>query len=364
MDTLISGAYVGFYRLPVCWFIEAPPKLLNIQNSLIETLAIVKEGKLSAGIHYRVRRDGFILFDMNEWEPGTYTEIPGYEQKPGCRVPKNVVDAEYIAETRAHNRAMLINAYQVCLNSSESEVRRRSGPPGVPVLATQLINLPNSNNPLSGPYHYANDPYTHYINREINAIISRDEKAIDRRRVIEKDVLDHSFILLDKILSCEFDGTLKLVEMLFWAHHRYSENAFPDSLILSWAICERIMSSLWNDYLRSENSKSADEPRVSKARLKKLEGRDFTASVVSEILELTGVIDNKLYRDIDSARKLRNSWLHSLQEISSSETANAMRTAARLLEIRTGVKLTLGIVRTLAGTGGFPPGIYAFRTIE
>ena len=103
---------------------------------------------------------------------------------------------------------------------------------------------------------------------------------------------------------------------------------------------------------------------MNKDRVKKLEGRDFTASIVTEVLELSGVINFELFRGIDDARRKRNAWLHSLNAIEDKDASSAMRTAIELFQVATGVALRPAISRTMPGTGGVPTHMYVFDNDE
>lgn len=361
---VVSPAYVGFYHVPLSWCAEEPTEKTWQQGSLEELFKVVHEGFLHDGLHYRVRRDGFIWFDCNNWELGTSTIIPGYSVKPGSKIPREAREAEKLAEQRAHNRAMLLNAYQLCLNSAHSFVKKRATGLGVPIQSTYLVHLSDFTNPISLLYSSKTEPYCIYVNNALNSVAKRNPKVMGARRLIELDVITYSFDLLDRVLKCKIEGTLKIVELLYWAHHRYSENAFSDSLILSWTICEKLLYQLWNHYLKEKRTGNEGQPIINKERAKKLKGRDFTASIVSEILELAGVIETQLFRGIDDARRKRNAWLHSLGTIKDIDASNAMRTATELLQVATGIPVRPSISRTMAGTGGMPLNMYAFDNNE
>jgi hypothetical protein len=357
---IVSPAYVGFYHVPLSWCAELPSDQVWIQGALEELFKVVHEGELNNGLRFRVRRDGFIWFDCNDWFPGTNTIIPGYSAEPGSKVPKKVTEAEKLAEQRAHNRAMLVNAYQLCLNSSHAFVKKRSTGLGAPIQSTHLVHLTDFSNPISRLYASTIDPYCIYINSALDSIANREQSARNSRRLVEIEVIANSFELLNSIIMSKFDDSLKIVELIYWAHHRYSENSFSDSLILSWAVCEKTINHLWGEFLHGKRAESEEDVRINKERARKLKGRDFTASIVSEVLELSEVLETQLFRRVDDTRKKRNAWLHSLDGIDDRDAANAMRAATELFEIATGVTLRPSISRTMAGTGGVPLEMYDF----
>ncbi len=229
---IVSPAYVGFYHIPPSWFSEVPSEDLCHRGKFEELFKVLYEGDLDSGLRYRVRRDGFIWFDCNQWDLGTYTIIPGFAHEPGSKIPKEVIEAEQLAEKRSHNRSMLLNAYQLCLNSAHSFIRKRSTGLGAPVLSTHLVHLTDFSNPKTLLYASNNDPYCAFVNNAVRLVAERNEVAVKSRRLVEHDVIEYSFSLLDQILRSANKSALKITEMLYWSHHRYSENAFSDSLIL------------------------------------------------------------------------------------------------------------------------------------
>jgi len=357
---LICPAYVGFYSVPISWFSIAPDENTWRKAPIRELLSIVHEGQLAAGIKFRVRRDGFIWFDCNNWEPGTYTEIPAYDRVPGTNVPREVTAAELVAEGRAYNRSMLINAFQFCLNVAHVVKRHRSTQMSAPVQPRHLIHLSDFENPISPLYNFHPEPYCIYVDGILKEFQNRGTNPIQARRLVEHDVVAYSFELLDKIMASQNEDALKIVELLYWGCARYYDCSFADSLVLAWTACEKIINSLWANYLRSQKETIDSYERINKDRLKKLGGRDFSASVVTEFLELSKVIPFDLFRRLDETRKKRNAWLHSLESIDDIDASKALMAAGDLFKVATGITIRHGLSRTVPGTGGMPKEMYKF----
>lgn len=56
---------------------------------------------------------------------------------------------------------------------------------------------------------------------------------------------------------------------------------------MAWGVCEQLLSTAWKALLADTKAAS----RMTRERSRKLEGRDYTASVMTEILELGMRID-------------------------------------------------------------------------
>jgi hypothetical protein len=353
-ETRVCPAYVGFYHIPIVWCCEPPSEQFGNRDNVLD---IVIEGKLQIGIRYRVRRDGYFWFDCNMWERGAYTVIPGYERIPGGKVPREVVEAENLAEKRAYNRSMLINAYQLCLNAAHVKIRRRSTQLGLPVQAIHLIHSSDFDNPKTLLYRQVPEPYCLFVNQALLNLFSREGR--ESRRLIENDVLEYSFELFNKVTEFNSVDALKIIEILFYAFNYYREGSFSNSLTTSWIACETLINFLWDNYLRNNKSNLPDDiKRINRPRFEKLAGRDFTASVVIEVLELLNIISINVYKDLDEVRKKRNKWLHSLGEVSDYDSVKAYRAATNLFELATGIPLNVGLSRMVPGKGRFPLEMY------
>jgi hypothetical protein len=67
----------------------------------------------------------------------------------------------------------------------------------------------------------------------------------------------------------------------------FNKHDFNTSLVLCWFLLEQELNSRYSHYLQSAASNGHT---ISSDRKKFLEGRDFTASIISNILELNGYV--------------------------------------------------------------------------
>jgi hypothetical protein len=82
------------------------------------------------------------------------------------------------------------------------------------------------------------------------------------------------------------------------------------------------------------------ETSISSDRRKKLLGRDYTASVMVEMLDLHGKLSGPLYKNLETARKARNNWAHDMDAPSISDVS-ACQQAIKELLARKGIHLSL-----------------------
>ena len=77
-------------------------------------------------------------------------------------------------------------------------------------------------------------------------------------------------------------------------------------MTLAWSVCESLLSVEWKTLLNNLK----DSGRMTKTRMNTLSGTDFTASIITEILEMMDSIDYDLYRRLGSVVKSRGKMVN------------------------------------------------------
>lgn len=241
-----------------------------------------------------------------------------------------------------------MNAHQACLTTAESLIKRRTATMGFPVTAWNTHKAIDFDTPPS----YRDDTEdTHALAQ--NVLNNKDRVPRERplpRRVLEFEVVEHSLDTLDSILSTGDVILVQMVEAAYMAACRRRDKRFGEAVILAWGVCEQLISSAWNKLLEDTKTSGSGADRMPKERRDKLTGRDFTASVMVEMLEINGRIDHDLYRLLETARKVRNKWAHEMRAPKEREVDFCLRAVERLLRQVTGVLLSL----QSGGRGGVP----------
>ena len=105
------------------------------------------------------------------------------------------------------------------------------------------------------------------------------------------------------------------------------------------------MQRLWNRYVDENRLRQVAGTEVvfinSDRRDKLIKSRDFTPSVISEILSLTNRLPFELYQEISKVRQARNEWLHDLRPVSRDDASRAVKTAEQMLSLVDKVDLAL-----------------------
>ncbi|MBB4098304.1 hypothetical protein [Sphingomonas kyeonggiensis] len=323
----VSAPVAAYFRIPPIWIDQSPPFSPTQARPLAWGHAVVLRRVMRCGIEVRVQRDGLFAFDFTDFPPASYTLVPGFVHPESPHlIPEEHSAAEEQAEAIAVYRAQIMNAHQACFTTAEALVRGRGAAMGYPVNAWNTFKsldlelVPEYRDDTEDPRAVARNVY----NNSYQVIGDRDLA----RRLVELDVIEASLDLLDQILAAP-PGTVPMVEGAYMAASRAAEKRFGESIVLGWTVCEQLVSIAWRRLLDSEKGEGA-ENRTPRKRIEKPIGRDHSASVMTEALELNGVISAEVHGWLETGRKARNAWAHAMKVPAQAE-ALACLLAARSL---------------------------------
>lgn len=130
------------------------------------------------------------------------------------------------------------------------------------------------------------------------------------RPVLQLDTIQAAVTQLDSAITKA--GLLDVLASFAKSITEYKLGNYDTSLVLSWFIAEGILRQLWERTLSEIRvAHEGDPPRINAKRMEALlEGVDYTSAVISNSLELLGIVESSLFRDIDSVRRMRNRIAH------------------------------------------------------
>ncbi|MHA3320707.1 hypothetical protein ACX1FC_05575 [Legionella pneumophila] len=164
-------------------------------------------------------------------------------------------------------------------------------------------------------------------------MLTTDDKSF--RIPIPLENLEKCLNMMSKEKIEDFEDNMKYASMLNKATFYIESGDFGESLVLSWSICEKILSTFWANY-HSTSCKS-NNTTMNKDRKKIL--NDFTASQITETLEMAGIISNGYYKRLNKIRKKRNDYLHNLNLITQNDSNEAFLIARDMISKRLNVSL-------------------------
>jgi hypothetical protein len=235
-----------------------------------------------------------------------------------------------------------MNCHVACLNAARTLVEKVSGAAGQPITADEFLSLVGfEGETIDGSLH----PTLHGTHALIRQYRDFAEVAagLPSRRAISVPVVEKSFSLLAQVLERYGEDMVTIVSLLFNASRRYAHHDFNSALILAWTVVERLLNVLWDKLLEEKRTQKGkpEETQINSERRQKLKGRDFTASIISEILSLDGRIPFDMYSKLQSIRKARNDWLHFMRPVESDDAAQAVDSAGELLTLAADLSLPI-----------------------
>ncbi len=344
----VTNAVTAYYHLPPIWVGEDP----FANNAAPTKSALEKEiltRKLSAGIQAWVHKDGLFIFDFSNWNPGSSVVIPLVKSEPGKKMPKPLAEANQKAVLHVYRRVEVMNAHLACLNTALGLCEKRALPVGQVISPSEHINIHRT---AAGTWWFGLNPYWSPIHAYIAAQrgVTDHTSEHKQRQLIAIESVEKSFELLDDLLDCSATDSPKLVTLLLQSVKAYREHDFSGSLIISWTVLEKLVSDLWNGLIEENRVRGGGQDQttfINSERKKRLEGKDYTASVRIEFLSLLNEISLEMYTDLNKIRSTRNDWLHHLEVADDRSASLAIQAAQRLLLQVTGININLTISHSI-----------------
>lgn len=115
------------------------------------------------------------------------------------------------------------------------------------------------------------------------------------------------------------------------------------AILLSWFVIEDIANERWMDWIEGKDTDlGGGRRRINADRRDKMKGRDYPASVVTNLLELADRLSLDQLKTIDTVRSWRNAIAHQEKKpLSSENAATAISAALELVREDCGFPLDL-----------------------
>lgn len=282
--------FVGFYLKPHVWI----GKREEHKNP---TELAFSEKDFMENIDLGIQRQGLVIASIET------KHIPGYQESNVGNVLRSEI-ASYVLN--------LFNAFSFALYEAQLQ-KHQGGFQSIPqeVLLDDLylwqgnnyqsIEIANANQPM---------PITTGEFSTSNEMVLKGKKTIG---MLEEDDLKFRFEIDEEVFISHINKKLLSASLrkLFAVINRGVVSirgaSFDMALINFWTVIELLLKDIWSDFLTQK--------KLPKKRMEFLSGKDLTAAIISENLNLHGLINDSLYNDISDARRTRNKLMHELQVV-------------------------------------------------
>ena len=260
------------------------------------------------------KRDGFIIFEFDQSDKFSGGSVPAYKLPESRRVPQHVTDADKQRTELAYQRFAYMNSFLFALHSAFSTVQHTGMQVQEPVNPIKYLAAHRSEKSW----------YIGLFDQKIDYLTKRHFN-------VEIASLNHVIELLRKCEATFGNEFVDVLSLLYISCHQYSLHQFASAQLIAWSVIEKILNSMWADLHRTVDVGHGGHTKMTNARLRSLNGRDYSASVISQVLSISGKIDDDLLDRLDAARKKRNAFAHGLEHPNSDDAASTNRLATDLL---------------------------------
>ncbi|PLK50555.1 hypothetical protein [Uliginosibacterium sp. TH139] len=180
---------------------------------------------------------------------------------------------------------------------------------------------------------------------------SSNRLASQVRQSISIDAIAYAGLVFSNLLNSNKSVLEKDFSELGRSLSEYKNGNYEISLVVAWLLIERSINEVWKSHLDRLNAEvSGGSKRINAERMEFLTGNSFVAAVTSHVLELFGLVDCQLLKNIDRLRKLRNKIVHKGgSRLSAGDIQLAIETAHELIARRSEIRLMLNFGQSLSG---------------
>lgn len=250
-----------------------------------------------------------------------------------------------LASVLAQRRVETLNAHQLCLltaiGTRESEENVWAPEPRPVEVETVVHGWSGGRWTVAVPEKF----------REILEFATPTTTSTFQRGLfnVPLDKVDRSFDMFEQFLGGP-PIAARAAHLVLLAADHYRRWRFDQALIAAWTAAESLLAVLWERYIDQSAARQESSGYVLNNRRRvRLNGREFTTSIIAEVLALAGVIDQELFDDLARARSARNKWVHALAPVAHDAASSGVRSTQRLLELTTSVQVAAPL--TLASSG-------------
>jgi hypothetical protein len=299
------------------WLVEGVPFGTRPTMTMEQFFEEVGRWPLVAGVTVRALRGAVLAFDFARDPAGlASSEVTALAAPDGF---------DRLVEARQH-RLRIMNAFSLCLHTAAVS-KMNLAIYGFRASEQDLIHSQNFQMGYGGP------------GMRRMPTLTRTGMATDFHRhiVIGGDTMGYACELLESILTSEEENSVGLASLLNLALCSYQEHDYSLGLVMAWTICEVLIQRRWRQYCEERATKVGFP--LNRARRDKLDGRDYSASIVIEMLAVNGAMTRSEYVAFDKTRKCRNDWIHDVKLVDRDSCYNALELAASELSKVLGVEL-------------------------
>jgi hypothetical protein len=304
--------YVGFYTSKPFWVdkkIKSHKDKEKLWKEMSEDVCIYDEKNYKI----KVSRDGMILLKLKTKEGNLFTRESDNSIKESER---NYLELWKVYLPYLNTIYLLLDSLSIInLKSAYFSLSEISHKDAFRVFCEydEFRGFSSSSESYSSIYQ------NRRFHRDINDPI---DFKLEFQPIIPKKLFNELFSIFNKLYYKP--NAVDILSELVKSIGEYNLGNYSTSLVLSWFIIESFVKEQWNSLLDSKNMiYEHEKKRISKKRKDYFNGRDYSMSIITNILELFNEIDYEIFEMIDFVRNKRNKIVHRTSKCNSSDCEKA-----------------------------------------
>lgn len=296
--------YLGFYTKEPFWACTKPNifAIKDNANSFTEELSKVMLRSINKDFDLRICQDGLIIIQIKKLE----------KLREELKNKK-----EYTLEFNSEYLSYL-NTFQFLLASETYYSQKFNYFRNKSLSTNDILRISGDKNHIMGIGWFEHNSINQLLlgrfleNYSTNKSIEKDFRIVSRGE-INKPVLQKCISNFKKLFQDQ--DSFYLFSQINSAFSEFNNLNFRQTLILAWFCIEYFLNKDWILFLSKKKDSNKKIERIPRKRRDVLLGKDFTASVMSNILELNNILPHEILTKIDNVRSKRNNIVHNLDRI-------------------------------------------------
>ena len=326
---IILKYYYGFYPEPPVFVDNNKSNDTLTNENLKDFFLTFKTDK----VEIKIRRDGLILVSSEALSNKIHSfREKGFSEETSHNWSEN--------EQAWEGYLKIFNIINVQLECAQHNVRDHSFYffQLKEISRKDVTRITFQNNIARKQLWYGNEPVHSFILRaNLDSKIIKDRGLKERLKV--PSIIFEELLKLVEITDFESDNSIYFHD-LGRILCRFHEEDYRGSFLLGWIFLEEYFVHEWSKLIASLDEYLIDgRKRINKRRRQRLEGLDYTISVIIEQLELMTILSFEDYSAITELRVIRNDIIHKGYRPIKKDATKMINVVRKYFEDKIGYEL-------------------------
>ncbi|AIF69452.1 hypothetical protein PAP_05205 [Palaeococcus pacificus DY20341] len=165
-------------------------------------------------------------------------------------------------------------------------------------------------------------PLTTLRTYQVDPIVSKHVFHLKREKVIPKEDIKEA-IKIAELISKNKELADEIIFLLSGFTH-YQEHEYQQAFIATWIVIEKYLSQLWENFIRRRNLSKRRREKLTNSLL-------WRTDHILETLNLTGKLDEDVYRLLMDLKSKRNKFIHEGKPIKKEDAGKVLSFAILIL---------------------------------